>query len=218
MVKLSDGDDNGVVKRLFVLPLLLAAAATAVSCAQPKNRNFQRYYDPSGMFSTEFPSANQVELIPPEDLGAGGARILSGAISAPTPPDQNSPLAGLGGTGGNDQTIYLVLALDPGSIGSVEDLSVSLYTSDPSADVEVQQPTQVSGRDGLLVVATHDDQGSKYGSASGFLLGEGTAYWIQTAFPEGSWDQERPDFLRVLRSFKTEAPPIPAPPISSPSA
>jgi len=216
VVKPVSRDDNGSVKKLS--PLVLAAAVLTVACSQPKNRDFQRYYDPAGLFSTEFPTANNVELIPAEDLGAGGARILSGAISAPAQQPQGGPLSGLGSVGGSDQTIYVVLVLDPGGIASVEDLSVSLYTSDPTADVEVREPTKVSGRDGLLVVAAHDDQGAKYGSASGFLLGEGTAYWIQTAFPEGSWDQERADFLRVLRSFKTEAPPIPAPPLSSATA
>ncbi|MEX0833333.1 MAG: hypothetical protein WD276_05595 [Actinomycetota bacterium] len=203
------------MKRLFVLPML-AAALMAASCAQPKNRDFQRYYDPAGLFSTEFPSGNNVETVQPSDLG-GGTRILGGARSLPPIPSQGS--TGLGSIGGQDQTMYEVNVLDPGLLMTAHDLSTSLYASFPfKTDVEIRRNADVSGRNGLLVVAAHESEGGEFGTASAFLVGNGNAYWILTVFPDGSWEQEQSDFMRVLRSFKTEAPPFPAAPISSPTA
>ena len=54
------------------------------------------------------------------------------------------------------------------------------------------------------------DQGGDVTSsvAAAMTLGDGaTGYLVVAIFPGGGWDDERADFERIVRSFRTDVPP-----------
>lgn len=182
-----------------VLGLLLAACGGQV-------REKERYFDPQGYFSAHLPSANRIQVVQPQG-GDGGPALLTGVVSAPQPPTSGAPNIGIGvAPAQGDTTVYFVYVFDATAFSSLDEFSL-VHLSDPSADLQVKERVSVGGKDGLLVVADHQGEQGEFSVASGFLLEQGVGYWIVAAFPQGEWGAEETDFLQVLQSFRTEAPP-----------
>ena len=82
-------------------------------------------------------------------------------------------------------------------------------TGDPIVDVVIDDPTRVDGDPARLIVADIDQAGEVTSSlAAAMTLGDGaTGYLIVAQFPPGGWDEERDDFERIVRSFRTNVPP-----------
>jgi hypothetical protein len=192
------------------LGLLLSACGGQV-------REKERYFDPQGYFSAHLPSANQIQVVEPQS-GDGGPALLTGVVSAPQPPTSAAGNIGIGVSPvQGDTTVYFVYVFDATAFSSLDDFSL-VHLSDPSADLQVKERVSVGGKDGLLVVADHEGEQGEFSVASGFLLEQGRGYWIVAAFPKGAWGDEQTDFLEVLRSFRTEAPPaLAAIPADTPS-
>lgn len=195
--------------------VLLAATFALVACSGGKNRTLERYYDPQALFSTYLPAGNSVQVRPPQPPSSDRPTILSGVVSSPPQP---SPTAatGIGSIGGNlarqaptDQTVYEMFAVTTDSLSSLDDMTLSFLTGDPSVDVQAEQPISIAGMTGRLVVADIQQGGRAQSSlAAAFTLGrDGTGYIIAALFPPGQWDSERSDFLRVMGSFRSRVPP-----------
>ena len=190
---------------------IVAAAAALLSACGRTTPVLERYYDPRGYFSADFPAENVLQVIPPQE-GAGAQEVVSGVASIP---NQQSPQAGAGAFGGLPQpgafseqqgSVFVVYVLQARGLASVEDLA-ELHTDAPGADVKLEEPIRVGGRPGVLVVADHEAQGASYSQASAFVLEGDAGYWIAALFPQGAWEEEREGFLRLLRTFRTEVPP-----------
>jgi hypothetical protein len=67
----------------------------------------------------------------------------------------------------------------------------------------------VDGEPGRLIVADIVRGGEVTSSvAAAMTLGDrATGYLIVAIFPPGGWDDERDDFERIVRSFRTDVPP-----------
>ena len=197
---------HGTVRRVLFTAVGLLVLA---SCGGGVEREFERYYDPSGLFSAELPRDNTVQVLPADPGSGEGPQLLGGVQSVPAAPTPAQGLTGFGiqPTGTQDQTAYYVFAFSSELLVEVEDLA-RIYTSQPGVDVKIQEPVRIGGELGLLVVADNEAEGGiRFSVASGFLIQGRRGYWIAAAFPEGAWEEERDDFLKVLSSFRTRVPP-----------
>lgn len=196
--------------------MILAAVALAVAgCSTGQSRDFSRYYDLEGMFSTNLPAANDISVIPPQPP-QGGPRILTGVVSAPPQPSP-SPQGGLGGGLGNfgaqtepaDQTVYRALAVTTDTFDDLSEMTLFLLTGDPSVDVLAEQRVRLGQAEGRLIVADVVREGQEVASvAAAFSLGDdGVGYIVVAFFPSGGWGSERSDFLKVVDSFRAGVPP-----------
>jgi len=196
--------------------VILAAVALAVAgCSTGQSRDFTRYYDLEGMFSTNLPAANDISVIPPQPP-QGGPGILAGVVSAPPQPSP-SPQGGLGGGLGNfgtqteptDQTVYRALAVTTDTFDDLSEMTLFFLTGDPSVDVQVEQRVRLGQAEGRLIVAAIFREGQEVTTvAAAFSMkGDGVGYIVVAVFPPGGWGSERSDFLKVVESFRAGVPP-----------
>ncbi|MGH2528904.1 MAG: hypothetical protein ACRDH0_06185 [Actinomycetota bacterium] len=194
----------------------LAAVALAVAgCSTGQSRDFARYYDLEGTFSTNLPAANDISVIPPQPP-QDGPGIVAGVVSAPPQPSP-SPQGGLGGGLGNfgaqtepaDQTVYRALAVTTDTFDDLSEMTLFFLTGDPSVDVQVEQRVRLGEAEGRLIVADIVPEGQEVASAAAaFSLGDdGVGYIVVAVFPPGGWGSERSDFLKVVDSFRAGVPP-----------
>jgi hypothetical protein len=202
-------DDGPAVKRFLGAGALTLAL---VACSGDSGREFARYYDPLGFFTTNLPAVNDIMVIPPQAAGEGPG-LLTGVISSPPAPSP-APQAGLGAfdfsqTEPPDQTIYQARAVTTGGFDDLDQMGLFFLTGDPAIDLELDEAIRIDGHEGRLVVAdvVQNDQ-TTASLAAAFTLGtDGTGFLVAAVFPPGEWDAEREDFLRVLESFRTEVQP-----------
>ena len=196
--------------------MILAAVALAVAgCSTGQSRDFTRYYDLEGMFSTNLPAANDISVIPPQPP-QGGPGILAGVVSAPPQPSP-SPQGGFGGglgnfgaqTGPADQTVYRALAVTTDTFDDLSQMTLFFLTGDPSVDVQVEQRVRLGQAEGRLIVAAIFREGQEVTTvAAAFSMkGDGVGYIVVAVFPPGGWGSERSDFLKVVESFRAGVPP-----------
>jgi hypothetical protein len=192
---------------------IVALAGVAVACSSgAASSPTQRYYDPSGLFSARLPQKNDV-LVMPSQTVAGSLPLVAGVLAVPSVPTP-SPSSGPFG-GGNfiqpvtqeDTSVYSVFAVRAKGIGSVGDLATSLLADTANPRVVSQRLINVMGRQGLLVIADHSDQGVGYSDASVFVLDGDLGYWIREFFALGEWETRRQQFLDLVRSFRPGVPP-----------
>jgi hypothetical protein len=184
-----------------------------VACTRDSGREFARYYDEQGMFALNLPSANDFTVTPPQP-GQSGPRFLTGVVSSPPAPSSSPASGAFGGIdaaaqGEPDQTIYRAYAVTADGFDDLDQVALSFLTGDPIVDVTIDDPTQVDGNPARLIVADIDQGGEVTSSvAAAMTLGDGTTgYLILAIFPPGGWDDERDDFERIVRSFRTDVPP-----------
>jgi hypothetical protein len=91
----------------------------------------------------------------------------------------------------------------------LDQMALYYLTGDPIVDVTIDGSTHVDGNPARLIVADIDQGGEVTSSvAAAMTLGDGTTgYLILAIFPPGGWDDERDDFERIVRSFRTDVPP-----------
>jgi hypothetical protein len=198
------------------LALVGVIAVLFTGCSGSRSRSFERYYDPQGLFATDLPAGNDVTETPPQPGASGAPGIVAGVVSQPPQPSP-SPTSQLGGGLSNitqqqapaDQTAYEVLAVTTDSFQSLPQMVLYFLTGDPATDVQVEQPWQIAGSDGELVVANATANGQTTAAiAAAFTLGRnGTGYIVAAVFPPGEWDKERSDFEKVIASFSSGVPP-----------
>jgi hypothetical protein len=196
------------------LPLLAAATSAVLiltGCAHDEARDLARYYDEQGLFTLDLPAENEIVVTPPQEA-ADGPGLLTGVVSSPpTPSPQAQP--GLGSsltpTQQTDQTIYQAYAVTTNGFEDLDQMALYFLTGDPTVDVVQDERTRLDGDPAELVVADVRSDGEVTASvAMALTLGDGkTGYLVAAIFPPGSWDGERPDFARVVRSFRAEVPP-----------
>ncbi len=196
--------------------VLAVAALSLAACSGGKNRTFERYYDPAGMFSTYLPAGNDVTVAMPQPPAAGPG-LLAGVVSrppAPSPsPATGASLLGQGGLGQaapSDQTVYQVFVVTTNTFSSVGDMALFFLTGDPQVDLKSEQRTWIGVMKARLVVADIKGSGGQATAsvAAAFSLGVGgRGYVIAAVFPPGTWDKESSDFFKILRSFQPEVPP-----------
>jgi hypothetical protein len=184
-----------------------------VACTRDSGREFARYYDEQGMFALNLPSANDFTVTPPQP-GQSGPRFLTGVVSSPPAPSSSPASGAFGGIdaaaqGEPDQTIYRAYAVMADGFDDLDQMALSFLTGDPIVDVTIDDPTQVDGNPARLIVADIDQGGEVTSSvAAAMTLGDGaTGYLIVAIFPPGGWEDERDDFERIVRSFRTDVPP-----------
>jgi hypothetical protein len=206
-----DAGDNGDVRRTAMLVLVIAIASSA--CGGGKNRSLHRYYDPQALFSIDLPVDNDETVTPAQPGSEGQPSSLGGVVSAPPQPTQQ-PIGGIGGQLGQqatpaDQTVYEMFVIRTDSFRSVQEMVLFFLTSDPAVDVRQDGPLSVGGMPGRLVVAdVVSDEQATNSLAAAFTLGEnGRGYLIAALFPPDEWGNERSDFLKVVRSFRSDVPP-----------
>jgi hypothetical protein len=210
------------------------AAATALviatllgACSSGQNRDFARYYDPLGLFSTNLPAANTLQTSQPQTSQTGPS-LLSGVVATPPQPSP-SPQDQLGGAFGGigaqtaptDQTIYEAFVVTTESFSSLDEMVLYFLTGGPGVDVDLDRGLGFAGGEGRLVVATVSQNGQpSAGVAADFSLGsDGVGYLLIAIFPPGDWGKEEPDFLKVTASFRPEVPPgLPAFPLTAGSS
>jgi hypothetical protein len=184
-----------------------------VACARDSGREFARYYDEQGMFALNLPSANDFTVTPPQP-GQSGPRFLTGVVSSPPAPSSSPASGAFGGIdaaaqGEPDQTIYRAYAVMADGFDDLDQMALYYLTGDPIVDVTIDGSTHVDGNPARLIVADIDQGGEVTSSvAAAMTLGDGTTgYLILAIFPPGGWDDERDDFERIVRSFRTDVPP-----------
>ena len=188
---------------------LLALALAA--CARDAGRDLATYYDDQGLFIVGLPADNDITVTQPQ-AAQGGPSLLTGVISSPPAPSP-SPQAGIGSTLAApqqpDQTVYQAFAVTSDSFADLDAMALYFLTADPVVDVVSEDPIRIDGEAGRLVVADVRSDGQVSASlAVAMTLGDGkTGYLLAAIFPPGAWGDERPDFDRVLHSFRTEVPP-----------
>jgi hypothetical protein len=190
-------------------------ALSLAACSSGVSRDFARYYDPEGMFTTNLPAANDVTVTPGQSA-SGGPAILTGVVSTPPQPSP-SPSGQFGGglgavtqqTQAQDQTVYEALAVTTGSLRDLPQMVLTFLTGNPTVDVQLEQAVRLGDTDGELVVADIIRNGKKVaGVAATFTLGrQGVGYILAAIFPAGDWKNQRSDFLKVVSSFRSEVPP-----------
>lgn len=205
-------DDARTVK----LPIILVAASLAsVACSGDTGREFARYYDPEGFFTTNLPAANTISVRPPGSDQQGGPQLLTGVIASPPQPSA-APSSGIVGSNliteqaSSDQTIYEAFAFTTSGFSDLDEMALTLLTGDPAIDVLVEDGVRIDGTAGRLLVADiRPPDGEPTATvAAGMTLGSGgTGYLVAAIFPPGGWESEREDFLSVVRSFRIEVPP-----------
>jgi hypothetical protein len=199
------------------VPTLLVSLITLLPCAacsRDSGREFARYYDEQGMFALDLPAANDITVTPPQPA-QGGPDLLTGVVSSPPAPSPSPASGAFGGgidvaaQGEPDQTIYQAFAVTADGFDDLDQMALHFVTGDPIVDVTTDDPTRVDGDPGRLIVADID-QGDGVASsvAAAMTLGDGaTGYLIFAIFPPGGWDDERDDFERIVRSFRSDVPP-----------
>jgi hypothetical protein len=199
--------------RAFIA-MAVAVAVVVTGCGEtssPSAREFVRYHDPNGVFIADLPATHTLAATEPRPEGQTAPGILAGVIAEP--PGVPSPSSGLGGgialAADPDRTSFQVLVITSGGFESLEEMVLSYLTADPLIDVREERPTRVGGDPGLLLVAdVLRDGAPTAGIAAVFSLGHaGTGVILASVFPPGTWDAERADFLRLLRSFRTDLAP-----------
>ena len=202
------------MRRWRSLPILVGVLVLLTACAQDHGRDFERYYDDQGLFTVNLPEANDITVTPPQPASQGGAGLLTGVVSSPPAPSP-TPAAAFG-AGFNpasavesDQTTYQAFAVTTDGFDDLDQMALYYLTGDPVVDVLVDDPTQVDGDPGELVVAdVHNGDQVNASVAAAMTLGDGnTGYLIAAIFPPGGWDDERADFERVVESFDSHVPP-----------
>ncbi len=197
--------------------LVAAVAVGLVACSQSSSREFARYYDPLGHFSTNLPVANDITVTPPQPAPAADQPgFLAGVVSSPPLPSP-SPTSQFGSIGSQfgqqaqatDRTIYEVFVVTTGTFADLPDMVLYFLTQDPGVDVQVDRGAKLAGMTGRLVVADVSRDGQATASvAAAFTLGENdTGYIVAAVFPPGDWGREESDFQNVLDSFRTDLPP-----------
>ena len=185
-----------------------------MACAQDSGREFARYYDEQGMFALNLPAANDITVTPPQPAQSGPG-LLTGVVSSPPAPSPSPASGAFGGgidvaaQGEPDQTIYQAFAVTADGFDDLDEMALYFLTGDPIVDVTIDDPTRVDGDPARLIVADIDQGGAVTSSvAAAMTLGDGaTGYLIVAIFPPGGWDDERDDFERIVRSFRTDVPP-----------
>jgi hypothetical protein len=199
-----------IVKRSVAAGVL---ALALVSCSGEGGREFARYYDPAGLFTTNLPAANDITVTPPQS-GGEGPSLLTGVVSSPPLP---SPAA-QGGLGGafdfsqsqpQDQTVYRAFAITTTGFDDLDQMGLFLLTGEPSIDLHLDEGARMAGLEARLLVADILQNGEAAATAAvAFTLGSGgTGYILIAVFPAGDWDAERDDFMRILESFRADVPP-----------
>jgi hypothetical protein len=203
-------DDTNVRRSLAALAVALSLAA----CSGEGGREFARYYDPRGLFTTNLPAANDITVTPPSSAGEGPP-LLTGVISTPPVPSPE-PQSAFGGaafdvsqTEPPDQTVYRAFAITTTEFDDLDQMGLFLLTGQPSVDVQIDEGVRMDGFEARLLVADILNEGAPAASAAtAFTLGsDGTGYILIAVFPPGEWDAERDDFMRILESFRAEVPP-----------
>ena len=202
------------MKRVPTLLVSLIALLPCVACAKDSGREFARYYDEQGMFALNLPAANDITVTPPQPAESGPG-LLTGVVSSPPAPSPSPASGAFGGgidvaaQGEPDQTIYQAFAVTADGFDDLDQMALYFLTGNPIVDVAVDDPTRVDGEPGRLIVADIVRSGEVTSSvASAMTLGDGaTGYLIVAIFPPGGWDDERDDFERIVRSFRTDVPP-----------
>jgi hypothetical protein len=202
-------DDDSAMRRILICAV---AAAALAACSQSSGREFARYYDPQGIFATNLPAANDLQVTPAQAT-SDGPQLLTGVIATPPQPSP-SPQSALGGslfdtTTQTDQTTYQVLAVQTDGFADLDEMALYYLTGDPSVDVRVEDQIRIDGDEGRLLVSDVEQDGTATASvAVALTLGrDGTGFLLAAIFPPGEWDAERDDFFRVLQSFRVEVPP-----------
>jgi len=192
---------------LIALPLFVA-------CARESGRDFARYYDEQGLFALSLPAANDITVTPPQPAQSGPG-LLTGVVSSPPAPSPSPAAGGLGGglnvaaAGEPDQTVYQAFAVTANGFDDLDQMALYFLTGDPIVDVMIDDPTRVDGNPARLIVADIEQGGAVTSSvAAAMTLGDGdTGYLIVAIFPPDGWEDERTDFERIVRSFRTDVPP-----------
>jgi hypothetical protein len=187
-------------------PALAAAAAILLVACGGGNTEPVRYYDPFGYFSARLPGGNDLQSIPPQP-GAAQPELLSGVVSEPVPP--SAPVAGapIGDQAAGDTTVFRLFAFDASAIPTLDEFAF-LHTRTPGTDIKVRRAITVGGLDGVLIVADHaEESGQEFGAASAFAKSGQVGFWIVALFETGGWDDQRPRFFDILRSFRVGVPP-----------
>jgi hypothetical protein len=182
------------------------------ACAGDGGREFARYYDPRGFFTTNLPAANDLSVTPPQ-AAADGPSLLTGVVASPPAPSP-APQTGFGGglavtEPPPDQTIYQAIALETTGFEGLDQMGLYFLTGDPAIDVTVDQSVRIDGSPGRLLVADIVQQDQTTASiAAAFTLGKGgTGFVVAAVFPAGGWADEQDDFFRILDSFRAGVPP-----------
>ena len=201
------------MRRLPTLLVSLITLLPCIACAHDSGRELTRYYDDQGMFALNLPAANDVIVTPPEPAQRGPG-LLTGVVSSPPAPRPSPSSGAFGGIGvaaegEPDQTVYQAFAVTTDGFDDLDEMALSFLTGDPIVDVTIDDPTRVDGTPARLIVADIDQGGQVTSSvAAAMTLGDGvTGYLIVAIFPPGGWDDERDDFERIVRSFRTDVPP-----------
>jgi hypothetical protein len=202
------------MSRTATLALVAAAAVALAACAQDSGRQLARYYDPAGMFSASLPLANDISVTP-QQTSAGGPGFLTGVVSAPPQPSP-SPQGQLPNIGANfaqqgqpqDQTIYQAYVVTTDTFQDLPAMVLYFLTGDPAVDVLTDRSVKLADLPASLVVADINREGQLASIAAAFSLGEnGNGYIVAAVFPQGRWDAEEADFLKIVESFDTNVPP-----------
>lgn len=198
------------VPTLFVSLIILLPCA---ACAHDSGREFARYYDDQGMFALNLPATNDITVIPPQSARRGPG-LLTGVVSSPPAPSPSPASGAFGGIGVTaegepDQTVYQAFVVTTDGFDDLDEMALYFMSANPIVDVTIDDPTRVDGTRGRLIVADIDQGGEvTSGVAAVMTLGDGaTGYLIRALFPPGGWDDERDDFERIVRSFRTNVPP-----------
>lgn len=189
----------------------MIVSAVLAACSGDAGRELTRYYDPEGYFSMSLPAENTITVASPRS-GGDGPGLLAGVVAQPPAP---SPATEAGGaldvtqTEEQDRTTYQALAVTTGGFDDLTDMGLFFLTADTGIDVQIDEAVTIDGHEGRLVVADVEDGGQPTaGVAVAMTLGTaGTGYVLAAVFSPGDWERERPDFLRVLRSFRADVPP-----------
>lgn len=214
------------MRRTVALATLVAASLLG-ACSTGQNRDFARYYDPLGLFSTNLPAANTLQTSQPQ-ASQTGPSLLSGVVAMPPQPSP-SPQDQLGGAFGGigtqtaptDRTIYEAFVVTTESFSSLDEMALFFLTARSGVDVELDRDLPFAGGEGRLVVATISRNGQpSAGVAADFSLGsDGVGYVLIAIFPPGDWGKEESDFLEITASFRPGVPPsLPAFPLRAGSS
>jgi hypothetical protein len=185
-----------------------------MACARDSGRDYARYYDEEGLFALNLPAANDITVTPPQPA-ENGPGLLTGVISSPPAPSPSPASGAFGGgidaaaQGEPDQTVYQIFAVTADGFDDLDQMALYFLTRNPIVDVTIDDPTRVDGDPARLIVADIDRGGQVTSSvAAAMTLGDGaTGYVIFAIFPPGGWEDERDDFDRIVRSFRTDVPP-----------